>query len=173
MRRRPEPSTRAPRSSGISDSSSRPASGRPASARVPWLSVAAGLPGVAALMKFLDSKMEYVRASVYELGDRFRERFDLVIFWGVLYHLRHPLLALDNFRTVTAGEASVETVVRRRASTTRAFALAVRCYRRDELSTDPSNWFAPTVAALEDWCISAGFAIERLCGRSASLLARC
>ena len=33
---------------------------------------------------------------------------------------------------------------------------------RDELAKDPSNWFAPTVEALEDWCISAGFEIERM-----------
>src|SRR3954447_25034727 len=32
--------------------------------------------------------------SVYDV-DRLRERFDIVLFMGVLYHLRHPLLALD------------------------------------------------------------------------------
>ena len=32
------------------------------------------------------------------------ERFDLVIFMGVLYHLRHPLLALDLIREHVAGD---------------------------------------------------------------------
>jgi tRNA (mo5U34)-methyltransferase len=119
--------------------------------------------GVAVLTEFLGSRVEYVRASVYELADRFPEPFDVVIFWGVLYHLRHPLLALDSVRAVTRGEASLETAVcdnelpRRQ----RARSLA-RFYRRDELAADPSNWFSPTVAALEDWCISAGFEIERV-----------
>jgi tRNA (mo5U34)-methyltransferase len=118
--------------------------------------------GVRTLTEFLGSKVEYVRCTVYELAQRFPEPFDLVIFWGVLYHLRHPLLALDNVRAVTAGEASLETAVcdgqlpRRQ----RRQALA-RFYRRDELSNDPSNWFAPTVTALEDWCGSAGWQIER------------
>jgi tRNA (mo5U34)-methyltransferase len=118
--------------------------------------------GVRALTEFLDSKVEYVRCTVYELAERFPEPFDLVIFWGVLYHLRHPLLALDNVRAVTGGEASLETAVcdgelpRRQ----RARSLA-RFYRRDELSEDGSNWFAPTVAALEDWCGSAGFEVQR------------
>ena len=67
--------------------------------------------GVRALTEFLESNVEYVRASVYELAERFAEPFDLVIFWGVLYHLRHPLLALDNLRKVTRGEASLETAV--------------------------------------------------------------
>ncbi len=119
--------------------------------------------GLRALTEFLGSSVEYVRASVYELAGRFSEPFDLVIFWGVLYHLRHPLLALDNLRAVTRGEASLETAVcdaeipRRE----RLRSLA-RFYRGDELSKDPSNWFSPTVVALEDWCISAGFEIERM-----------
>jgi tRNA (mo5U34)-methyltransferase len=117
--------------------------------------------GVRALTEFLGSKVEYVQASVYELGNRFPEQFDLVIFWGVLYHLRHPLLALDNVRAVTGGEASLETAVcdgelpRRQRSRSLA-----RFYRRAELSDDPSNWFAPTVKALGDWCGSAGFDAE-------------
>ena len=38
--------------------------------------------------------IEFRRLSVYDVG-RLGETFDLVIFMGVLYHLRHPLLALD------------------------------------------------------------------------------
>jgi hypothetical protein len=75
-----------------------------------------------------------------ELADRFEESFDLVIFWGVLYHLRHPLLALDNLRAITGGRLSRETAVcdaeppRRQ----RARPLA-RFYRRDGLAGDSSN----------------------------------
>jgi tRNA (mo5U34)-methyltransferase len=114
--------------------------------------------GVRRLTEFLGSEVEYVRSSVYELADRFPEPFDLVIFWGVLYHLRHPLLALDNIRAVTRGEASLETAVcdgelpRRQRDRS-----LVRFYRSDELSGDASNWFAPSTAALQDWCASAGF----------------
>ena len=38
--------------------------------------------------------IEYLQMSVYDVP-KLKERFDLVIFMGVLYHLRHPLLALD------------------------------------------------------------------------------
>src|SRR5690348_2510957 len=38
--------------------------------------------------------IEFRRLSVYDVGT-VGETFDLVIFMGVLYHLRHPLLALD------------------------------------------------------------------------------
>src|SRR5438309_7878552 len=39
-------------------------------------------------------EIEFRGMSVYDVG-RLGERFDLVVFMGVLYHLRHPLLALD------------------------------------------------------------------------------
>ncbi len=39
-------------------------------------------------------EIEFRNLSVYDLG-ALGERFDLVLFMGVLYHLRHPLLALD------------------------------------------------------------------------------
>jgi tRNA (mo5U34)-methyltransferase len=118
--------------------------------------------GVRALTEFLGSKVEYVRSSVYELADRFSEPFDVVIFWGVLYHLRHPLLAIDNLRAITAGMASLETAVCdfQLPGHLRPEKLA-RFYRRDELAGDASNWFAPTVATLEDWCGSAGFEVDR------------
>lgn len=47
--------------------------------------------------------IEFARISVYDVAAIGR-RFDLVIFMGVLYHLRHPLLALDLIREHVAGE---------------------------------------------------------------------
>src|SRR5581483_559598 len=48
----------------------------------------------------LEERIEFRQRSVYELAAA-REQFDLVWFLGVLYHLRHPLLALDILREVT------------------------------------------------------------------------
>ena len=42
----------------------------------------------------LRDRVSFERLQVYELARR-TEQFDLVLFLGVLYHLRHPLLALD------------------------------------------------------------------------------
>src|SRR3954464_7813835 len=44
--------------------------------------------------KVTGAEIEFRRLSVYEVG-ALGERFDVVLFMGVLYHLRHPLLALD------------------------------------------------------------------------------
>ncbi|MDO5370459.1 DUF1698 domain-containing protein, partial [Paracoccus sp. (in: a-proteobacteria)] len=47
--------------------------------------------------------VEFRQMGVYDVA-RLGERFDLVIFMGVLYHLRHPLLALDLIREHVAGD---------------------------------------------------------------------
>jgi tRNA (mo5U34)-methyltransferase len=47
--------------------------------------------------------IEYRKLSVYDVA-LLGEKFDLVIFMGVLYHLRHPLLALDLIREHVAGD---------------------------------------------------------------------
>lgn len=57
--------------------------------------------------RVLGSGVEYVVANVYDLApDRFGT-FDLVLFLGVLYHLRNPLLALDRLRQVMKPDALV------------------------------------------------------------------
>ena len=54
--------------------------------------------GFAAIKELLGSRVEHLNSSIYELPELLGEQFDVVMFWGVLYQLRHPLLALDNVR---------------------------------------------------------------------------
>jgi tRNA (mo5U34)-methyltransferase len=115
--------------------------------------------GFAQVKRFLDSAVEYVRGSVYDLrsvlGD---EKFDLVFYWGVIYHLRNPLLSLDNVRSVVRedGTVYVESAVSDGELGKLASASVARFYRRDELGTDSTNWFAPSTVCLQEWCASAG-----------------
>ena len=51
-------------------------------------------------------EVELRRLSVYDVA-RLGERFDLVLFMGVFYHLRHPLLALDLIHEHAAGDEDV------------------------------------------------------------------
>jgi SAM-dependent methyltransferase len=120
--------------------------------------------GFAAIKQALRSRAEHVQASVYELPELLPEQFDIVLFWGVLYHLRHPLLALDSVRRLARGTVSIETAVcDHELEEPRGVPLA-RFYRKDELAGDSSNWFAPTVAALTDWCHSCGLHPSRVHG---------
>jgi SAM-dependent methyltransferase len=118
--------------------------------------------GFATLKTALGSSVEHMQASIYELPELLREQFDVVLFWGVLYHLRHPLLALDNVRRLARGTVSVETAVSDHELGEHRHLPLARFYRTDELGGDSSNWFAPTVAALTDWCRSCGLEPTRV-----------
>ncbi len=115
--------------------------------------------GLAPLVEFLGSKAEFVQASVYELPDVLEGGFDLVIFWGVLYHLRHPLLGLDSVRRLARGRVLLETAVC--DSTNPDAGPMARFHRLDDLGSDATNWWSPSVETLESWVMSAGFDVER------------
>jgi tRNA (mo5U34)-methyltransferase len=111
--------------------------------------------------------------SVYEIG-LLRERFDLVIFMGVLYHLRHPLLALDLLRRHVVGGTLLFQSMMRGSSVA---AEVADDYGFEESSVfdspgyprlhfiegryagDDSNWWIPNRACVEAMLRSAGFDI--------------
>jgi tRNA (mo5U34)-methyltransferase len=101
----------------------------------------------------LGSRVEDVDIDVMDLSPDRIGMFDIVLFLGVLYHLRHPLLALERVFSVTREMLIVETVVdmvgvRRPAA---AF------YPARELNADPTNWWGPNVPAVEGLLRAAGF----------------
>lgn len=129
------------------------------------------------LKAVLASKVEYVVGSVYNLDAKSLGRFDTVIFFGVLYHLRYPLLAADMLRPVTGGNLHIETHViencfippgqtsdAAQALTSASPQLAEtpiwQFYRRGELNNDPSNWFGPNIPAVTEGFGSAGFDVQ-------------
>ncbi|MGX0879875.1 tRNA (mo5U34)-methyltransferase [Roseovarius sp. MBR-154] len=118
--------------------------------------------------------VELRQMSVYNVAD-LGERFDLVIFMGVFYHLRHPLLALDLLREHVVGDRLLFQSMQR--GSTQVCNVA-EDYAFDEtaqldhegwprlhfvehrFAQDPTNWFIPNRAASEAMLRSAGFAID-------------
>jgi tRNA (mo5U34)-methyltransferase len=49
--------------------------------------------------------------NVYDLSPKTFGTFDLVLFYGVLYHLRHPLLALESILSVCTGRMLLQTAI--------------------------------------------------------------
>jgi len=82
--------------------------------------------------------------------------FDVVLYLGVLYHLRNPLLALERLVTLTGEVAIIES----EAIVIPGFEHRAFCefYETNELADDPSNWWAPNLTALRGMCRAAGFA---------------
>jgi tRNA (mo5U34)-methyltransferase len=57
----------------------------------------------------LNSKVESMRLAAEDLDPQVIGQFDLVLFLGVLYHLRSPIGVLDRLRRVTRGTLVCET----------------------------------------------------------------
>jgi tRNA (mo5U34)-methyltransferase len=119
-----------------------------------------------------DDAVELRRLSVYDLA-RSGERFDLVLFLGVLYHLRYPLLALDLLaekagrvlvvQTLTMprdeqGDPPADLPFEERARLAGAEWPRMAFVER-RLAGDPTNWWVPDAACVEAMLRSSGFEI--------------
>jgi tRNA (mo5U34)-methyltransferase len=68
-----------------------------------------GSQGFEVAKEILKSNVEFKKASVYDLSPEKFGMFDVVLFLGVFYHLRHPLLALERIFSVTKEMLIMET----------------------------------------------------------------
>ena len=115
--------------------------------------------------------IEFHPLSVYDVGTLGR-RFDLVLFMGVLYHLRHPLLALDLlhehvvgdllvFQTMCRGSDAVSEVEEDYPFSEEGIfddpAFPRMYFVEKRYAGDPTNWWVPNRACAEAMLRSAGF----------------
>jgi tRNA (mo5U34)-methyltransferase len=118
------------------------------------------IPNFLRVHRALDSKVDYRILDFYELPAAGLGVFDFVFFLGVLYHLKHPLLALEIVCAQTTDTAIVESFVTD-AETWREHAAEIptlEFYETDELGNQLDNWFGPSVSCLMAMCRAAGFA---------------
>jgi tRNA (mo5U34)-methyltransferase len=119
-----------------------------------------------------EGRVRFVHGQVYDLA-AITERFDLVLFLGVLYHLRYPLLALDLVATRVRGQLVLQTLTMPGAPEREAPA-DLHIDDRDELTApgwprcafvehalagDPTNWWAPDDACVRAMLRSAGLRV--------------
>lgn len=96
-------------------------------------------------------------SDVYDVRRTVAGRFDLVLFLGVLYHLKHPLLALEQVAAMVkpGGLAIIDTVVS--ASLIALTGPAMFFIPGSALGDDPTNWWVPTQLAMIMMLREAGF----------------
>ncbi len=117
--------------------------------------------------------IEFRNLSVYDVA-ALRERFDLVIFMGVLYHLRHPLLALDLIHSHVADDLLLFQSMQRGSTDIAPVEPNYPFWNMEifdqpgwpklhfiehDYSDDCTNWFVPNAAAAEAMLRSSGFDI--------------
>jgi tRNA (mo5U34)-methyltransferase len=103
----------------------------------------------------LRSRVEIVAGDFMEIDLDEVGRFDVVLLLGVLYHMRHPLLALERVARVTASLAVIESeTIAVEGLSADPWCLFVE--GRDD-NDDRLNWWIPTQAAITSLCRAAGF----------------
>ncbi len=127
--------------------------------------------GFSVVASILGSKVKHVVDNVYNLTPEKYGKFDVVIFVGVLYHLRNPLLALDRVREMAneGGTVIVESHIANPELIQAMHKLGVSVeiaqkvvglpiwnfYYADSLNNDASNKWAPTLGGLINVCKEA------------------
>jgi tRNA (mo5U34)-methyltransferase len=92
-------------------------------------------------------------------------RFDVVFFFGVVYHLRHPLLALDKLAAACDGRIFVESAILDDFSPYRGGMnkgypggqMVMEFYPDKQYGNNDTNWWVPTVHCLAHMVRAAGF----------------
>jgi tRNA (mo5U34)-methyltransferase len=122
----------------------------------------------------VEADIEFRELSVYDVGS-LGERFDIVLFMGVLYHLRHPLLALDLVHEHVARDLLVFQSMQRGSAEVAPVAPDYPFAERDHFDSpgypklhfvearyagDPTNWWVPNAACAEAMLRAAGFEIR-------------
>ena len=85
--------------------------------------------------------------------------FDIVLYLGVLYHVKEPLTALERVRQVTKEVAVIETqALWVEGLETRPL---VDFFAGDDVNNDFGTWYVPTLSGLHALCTAAGFSEVR------------
>lgn len=121
--------------------------------------------------------IEFQQMDVYDV-DRLGRRFDFVLFMGVLYHLRHPLLALDKVARLPRERLVFQSMLRGSGETmpvepdypiteTGIFEdprFPAMYFLEGRYAGDPTNWWVANRAGMEAMLRSAGLRIDRRVG---------
>lgn len=129
-----------------------------------------------AVQAILKTQVKYFRGSVYDLSKEIHGEFDIVLFAGVYYHLKNPVLAFQRIREVLrdTGHLYIEGAscwpylaeeLARAFPDTNAEALIGVIDRlpisffdlEDKVYRHWSNWWFPTTSCLRDMLRDSGF----------------
>ena len=118
------------------------------------------LPTFLEIQSKLASRAAYRILDFYELPEAGLGPFDFVFCLGILYHLKHPLLALEIVCALTTDTAIVESFVIDSATWQdhQHEVPIMEFYETDELGNQLDNWIGPSVTCLMAMCRAAGFA---------------
>lgn len=111
-----------------------------------------GHKGFYTAKKIINSKVKLYEMDLFGLT-KVKKKFDIVLFFGVLYHLKYPLKALEIIFSKTKKLLILESHYIK----TQNKEPIMRFYPRKELSNDPTCWWGPNKQCIIDMLKVAGF----------------
>jgi len=120
------------------------------------------------LMYWHNDKDQWIRRlemSVYDISAENLGRFDIVFFFGTIYHLKHPLKALELIAEICVGEIYIESAICDDFSPYHGGLekgypnndMVMEFYDHDQYGGNKNNWWCPTLQCLGNMVDVAGF----------------
>jgi len=107
--------------------------------------------------------------SIYDINDDSNgycnSHFDIVFFFGTVYHLKHPLLALEKISQICDGEIYIESAIcddysPYRGGMEKGYSnndMVTEFYPENQYGNNVNNWWVPTLQCLGNMVKSVGF----------------
>jgi tRNA (mo5U34)-methyltransferase len=120
------------------------------------------------LLGYEEARCKRIEMSVYDATEQAFGRFDTIFFFGTLYHLRYPLLALDQLASICDGEIFVESAILDDYSPYqgglghgyKGDQMVMEFYPGRQYGENATNWWVPTLHCLIHMIAAAGFSQE-------------
>jgi len=114
---------------------------------------------------YSEDRCKRIDMSVYDIAKKNLGLFDIVFFFGTVYHLRHPLLALDKISALCRDEIYIESAILDDFSPYRGGLghgypgqqMVMEFYPGKQYGHNETNWWAPTLYCLMNMTFAAGF----------------
>ena len=135
-----------------------------------------GSTGFDVASKILDSKVKWLTANVYKINELNLGKFDLILFLGVIYHLRNPYLAIDRIYDALKIDGKViveshiidsgfvnengEWITLKDIDPRLEKLQIAQFYQGGDLGGDHTSPWAPSLNTLEIMFQNSGFAID-------------
>lgn len=111
-----------------------------------------------------DAEVTRQEMAVYDVSPEKLGMFDTVFMFGVIYHLKHPLLGLEKLASVCRGNIYIESLICDDMSPYRDGMgeghrenMVMEFYPDDQLGRNHTNWWVPTLTCLTHMVRVEGF----------------
>ena len=123
-------------------------------------------PTRALAFSILDLDVEYRQLDLYDL--QLNEYFDVIIFMGVIYHLKYPLFGLEKVVRKLTNDGILYLESEYSILYSLIGSSAAEFIKDDRLKKDSTNWWVPSIKCLKDMMEVAGLADVELKSKTKS-----